>query len=107
MPEHPADDAAAVDYPQEGISVPDDDISRARQRLGSLLRQSRRSIEPPLSQKDVAQQLGLAQSAVSDWERGASWPTVFSLLAVVRLLGINPAGLLEVLEEPNGEGRAA
>jgi transcriptional regulator with XRE-family HTH domain len=110
VPEIPQDVPAADRFLRQGIPVPDADISKYRQRLGSLLRQSRRSIEPPTSQKDVAEALGIAQSAVSDWERGESWPSVFSLLALVRLLGIDPAELLEVIDDdrPNGdEGQAA
>lgn len=110
MPEIPPDVPTAERLPRQGTFVPDGDTSKYRQRLGSLLRQNRRSIEPPISQKDVAEALGLAQSAVSDWERGESWPSVFSLLALVRLLGIDPRELLEVFndESPNGgEGQAA
>lgn len=110
MPETPPDVPAAETLPWQGTFTPDGDISKYRQRLGSLLRQSRRSIEPPISQKDVAEVLGLAQSAVSDWERGESWPSVLSLLALVRLLGIDPAELLDILNDdhPNGgEDRAA
>lgn len=109
MPEIPQELPAADAFPRQGWRTPDGDTSRYRQRLGSLLRQSRRSIEPPVSQKDVAEHLGITQSAVSDWERGEAWPSVLSLLAVVRLLDIDPAEILEVLDDgrPNGEGRAA
>lgn len=107
MPEIPQDVPVADRFLRQGIPVPDADISKYRQRLGSLLRQSRRSIEPPISQKDVAEALGIAQSAVSDWERGESWPSVLSLLTLIRLLGIDPADLLGVVEDdqPNGEDR--
>jgi transcriptional regulator with XRE-family HTH domain len=62
-----------------------------------------------MSQKDVADYLGLAQSAVSDWERGETWPSVLSLLALIRFLGIDPTNLLDVIDDdhPNGEDRAA
>lgn len=88
----------------DGAPPVEADTSKYRQRLGSILRQNRRSIEPPISQKDVADRLGLAQSVISDWERGESWPSVHSLLALIRLLGIDPAELLDVLDDarPNG-----
>lgn len=109
VPENRPSGTAASEVPPGGQSVVDADIARYRQRLGSLLRQRRRAIEPPVSQKDVAEYLGLAQSAISDWERGETWPSVLSLLALVRFLEIDPKDLLDVLEDqdPNGEGRAA
>lgn len=109
MPEIPQELPAADSFPREGWRIPDGDTSKYRQRLGSLLRQNRRSIEPPVSQKDIAEHLGIAQSAVSDWERGEAWPSVLSLLALVRLLDIDPVELLDILkdEHPNGEGQAA
>lgn len=102
MPEIPPSPPAATSHPRWGNHVGDTESNQYRQRLGSLLRRHRRSIEPPISQKDVADYLGMAQSAVSDWERGESWPTVFCLLGLLRYLRIDPAELLLLLES-NGD----
>lgn len=102
MPEVAPPSSDATGHPRWGTHVGDTDSVRYRQRLGSLLRRHRRSIEPPISQKDVADFLGMAQSAVSDWERGESWPTVFCLLGLLRYLRIDPAELLGLLES-NGD----
>lgn len=102
MPEIPPTPPHAPNSPRWGNHVADAESNQYRQRLGSLLRRHRRSIEPPISQKDVADYLGMAQSAVSDWERGESWPTVFCLLGLLRYLRIDPAELLLLLES-NGD----
>lgn len=104
MPEKSPSSSDDLRLRSQGQSFGTDDIARFRQRLGSLLRQSRRSIEPPVSQKDVADHLGIAQSAVSDWERGANWPSVLSLLSLLVFLDIDPNSLLEVIQANGHNG---
>lgn len=47
-----------------------------------------------LSQRELAQALGLDPSAVSSWEIGRSEPTVHNLRRMADILGCRPADLL-------------
>lgn len=46
-----------------------------------------------LSQKALAEALGVDQSAVSNWERGLSEPTAFNIRRLADLLGVKPGDL--------------
>lgn len=47
-----------------------------------------------LSQRELAQALGLDQSAVSSWEIGRAEPTLHNLRRMADILGCRPADLL-------------
>lgn len=47
-----------------------------------------------LSQRELAQALGIDPSAVSLWETGKNSPTVHNLRRLADILGCNPADLL-------------
>ena len=47
-----------------------------------------------LSQKQLADALGLDQSAISNWETGRTAPTINNLYRTADILGCRPADLL-------------
>lgn len=47
-----------------------------------------------LSQRELADALGLDQTTVSAWERGVAEPTVFNLRRLADVLGVSPGELL-------------
>lgn len=46
-----------------------------------------------LSQTELAEALGIDQSAVSNWERGLSEPTAFNIRRLADILGVKPGDL--------------
>ena len=52
-----------------------------------------------LSQKDVAEALGVGQSAVSHWERGSVMPTSSKIPELARILGTTAQALFDELRE--------
>lgn len=68
---------------------------------------ARRRDEVGITQAALAQRLGLRQSAVSEWERGASMPDVSIWPRIAHHLGVSPHDLAEVIWGPwnqDGEG---
>jgi transcriptional regulator with XRE-family HTH domain len=60
--------------------------------MGEKIRQARENAG--LTQKQLAEALGLDQSAVSNWETGKSEPVINNLRRLADILGCNPADLL-------------
>lgn len=60
--------------------------------MGERIRQARE--RAGLSQKQIAEALGIDQSAVSFWETGKSEPTLHNLRRLADILGCRPADLL-------------
>ncbi len=56
-----------------------------------------------MSQKELADALGLTRSTVSMWEIGASYPSAPQIVAVCRLLGVSSDCLLELDGESTKE----
>lgn len=52
-----------------------------------------------MSQKELADALGLTRSTVSMWEIGASYPSAPQIIAVCRLLGVSSDYLLSLDED--------
>lgn len=46
-----------------------------------------------MTQKELAEALGVDQSAVSNWERGISEPTAFNIRRISDILGVSPGDL--------------
>lgn len=63
-----------------------DAVDTARELLGPRLRRARESAG--LSQEDVEQALGIAQTTVANYERGASMPSVMRAVALAALYGV-------------------
>ena len=59
--------------------------------MGAKIRECRE--RKGLSQKELADALGIDQSAVSNWERGLSEPTAFNIRRLADLLGVKPGDL--------------
>lgn len=62
------------------------------EQIGALI--ARRRKEKGLTQKQLAQQLGVTDKAVSKWERGLSCPDIALLLPLANLLEVTPSELL-------------
>ena len=60
--------------------------------MGAKIRELRE--KRGMSQKELADALGLDQSAVAQWETGRTEPTIFNLRRLADLLGISPGDLL-------------
>lgn len=60
--------------------------------MGEKIRQARENAG--LTQKQLAEALGLDQSAVSNWETGKSEPVINNLRRLADILGCQPADLL-------------
>ncbi len=64
---------------------------------GKFFKQARK--ESGLTQKDVAQRLGIHQSNVSDWENDVARPEYENLILLTRIYQINIYDLLGVEEK--------
>ena len=74
-----------------------------QQKTGSLIRALR--TERHMTQKDLAETLGVTDQAVSKWERGLGCPDVSLLPMLAQALGIPMEGLLAgELEEREPDG---
>ena len=71
-------------------------------KLGSLIRALRR--EAGMTQRDLAEALGVSRQAVSKWETGTADPSTSNLLALAKLFGV-PAE--ELLRETAAGGAGA
>ena len=72
-------------------------------KTGLLIRTLRR--ERGMTQRDLAQRLGVTDQAVSKWERGLGCPDISLLSELCRTLGIPPEGLLAgQLDEQEQDG---
>ena len=47
-------------------------------------------IDKRLSQREVAEQLGVATSTYSNWEQGRTQPSIDDLKNIIKILYINP-----------------
>lgn len=52
--------------------------------FGQLLRKKRR--EKGLKQEELGDKIGASQQAVSEWERNAKWPNLFTALIIADAL---------------------
>jgi DNA-binding XRE family transcriptional regulator len=71
------------------------DTGDLRVRFGRPLRSGRN-----LSQEDLALEAGLSRTFVGDVERGTRCPTICSVAALARVLGLEPYELLKVGRRP-------
>ena len=62
--------------------------------IGDRIRKYR--IERKLSQKELAQLIGVSNSRVSNWEQGINRPDVDLLADICRALRVSPSELLDV-----------
>lgn len=62
--------------------------------IGNRIRKYRE--ECKLSQKDLAQKLGVSNSRVSNWEQGINRPDADILADLCRILNVSPSELLDV-----------
>ena len=62
--------------------------------IGNRIRKYRE--ESGFSQKDFAQQLGVSNSRVSNWEQGINRPDADILADICRVLNVSPSELLDV-----------
>ena len=69
---------------------------RAR-TLGEVLKAHR--TECKMTQKFVAEALGVSRQAVSKWESGQSDPSTTNLMALAKLFGLSPEDLLKEMHQ--------
>src|SRR5918995_4567642 len=74
------------------------------ENLGGRLRQAR--LQANLSLREVARQLGVSASFVSQLENGKSQPSVATLYSLARLLGVSIDELFETRNLPRAAGHA-
>ena len=70
-----------------------------QEKLGALIRALRRELG--LTQRELAEALGVTDKAVSKWERGAGCPDVSFLPQLAQILGVELASLLRGELSPN------
>ena len=63
-------------------------------KIGSRIRKYREALG--LSQKDLADKLGISNSRVSNWEQGINRPDADMLAELCAILEVSPSELLEV-----------
>lgn len=68
-------------------------------QVGQLIAELRK--EKSLTQKQLAEQLGVTDKAVSKWERGAGYPDITLLSKLAAALGISTGELLNGVREPH------
>ncbi len=62
-------------------------------KIGSFIRECRLNLK--MTQKDLAEKLGLTDKAVSKWERGLSLPDIMILEDLANILGVNVLELIQ------------
>ena len=79
--------------------------------MGDSIKEFRR--RKLLTQKELAEQVGVTLNAVQRWEDGTRYPRPAQLRKLCAVLGVTPEGLLAALdaarveEQPEGKGLAA
>ena len=62
--------------------------------FGEYLRSLRKSQNPPMTQKQLASEIGVSPSRVNDYISGRSEPTLKIARLLCRVLNIHPAAML-------------
>ena len=72
-----------------------------QERIGPFIAELRK--KKNLTQKELAEQLGVTQTAVSKWEKGVSFPDLFLIEDLSNILGVKISELLngECFSEPS------
>lgn len=63
------------------------EVDAERERLAARLREYRKEMK--MSQKELAEKLGKAQTVISSWETGAGIPDANQLPAIAKALGVS------------------
>ncbi len=61
-------------------------------KIGKYIAEKRKALG--LTQKQLAEQLGMSDKSVSKWERGQSDPSTTNLMALAKLFQVTPEELL-------------
>ena len=67
------------------------------EEFGRRVRRQRESLEPRLSQEDLADRAGVHRTYVGHVERGEVNPTLWNIIRIAEALGIDPADLVRGL----------
>jgi DNA-binding XRE family transcriptional regulator len=70
--------------------------SETRKSLGEVIKKHR--TEKKMTQEFVAETLGVSRQAVSKWESGVTDPSTSNLIALAKLLEIEPEDLLREVQ---------
>lgn len=63
--------------------------------LGDMLRRARHNRETPLTQEEVAEELGVVQSTISAWESGRARPPLTMLRQLAEFLDLDVSKLVD------------
>ena len=69
-------------------------MTKLRYEIGNRIRKYRES--RGLNQKELAQQIGVSNGRVSNWEQGINRPDADILADICRVLNVSPSELLDV-----------
>lgn len=73
----------------------------AKQTMGEIICTLRK--EKGMTQKDLAEQMGVTDKAVSKWERNLSCPDISSVPQLAEVLGVGVETLMDVTPKDEGE----
>ncbi len=68
-------------------------MSDVSERFGALIRESRLSLDPPMTQKDLARCVRVHQPSVSAWELGKTLPAPGTMLELAKLFNLDLSNL--------------
>jgi transcriptional regulator with XRE-family HTH domain len=70
-------------------------VRDVKKRLGDAIRVGRMTMDPPMTQRDLAHAVGVHQPSVSAWELGKTMPSPHTVLTLAALLGLDLADLAD------------
>lgn len=85
------------------LSTPPETVS---ERFGALIRESRLALDPPMTQKDLADCVEVHQPSVSAWELGKTLPapeTMLKLASLFRLPLSDLIPLSDLVQRPGAD----
>lgn len=75
-------------------------MSDVSERFGALIRESRLSLDPPMTQKDLARCVRVHQPSVSAWELGKTLPAPGTMLELAKLFNLDLSNLTPLPKRP-------
>lgn len=75
------------------------EVMELKYEIGNRIRKYR--LDKGLSQKELANQIGVSNSRVSNWEHGINRPDADILADICRALNVSPSELLDVRLSPD------
>lgn len=70
-----------------------------RQRFGALIRNRRTGLNPPIPQRVLAETVHTTQAAISQFEKGVTFPSAETFYLLLQALAIDMSEVLEILAD--------